>query len=71
MSEVIQYLKVPKGLENVIVDKTTISVSDPEGFLLYRGYTIDDVAENSFFEETAYLILFGKVPNEEELSDFI
>jgi citrate synthase len=71
MSEAIQYIKVPKGLENVIVDKTAISVSDPEGYLIYRGYSIQDVAENSFFEEIAYLILFGKVPNEEELSDFI
>jgi Citrate synthase len=71
MSEAIQYIKVPKGLENVLVDKTAISVSDPEGYLIYRGYSIQDIAENSFFEETAYLILYGKLPNEEELSDFI
>ncbi len=66
-----EYIRVPKGLERVLVDKSSISVSDPEGYLIYRGYSIEDIAENSFFEETAYLILYGKVPNEEELSDFI
>jgi len=69
--EKIEYIRVPKGLENVIVDKSSISVSDPEGQLIYRGYDIQQLAENSFFEETAYLILKGRLPNEEELSDFI
>ncbi len=69
--ERIEYVRVPKGLENVIVDKSSISVSDPEGELIYRGYEIGDLAENSFFEETAYLILKGKLPNEDELGDFI
>jgi len=69
--ESISYIKVPKGLENVLVDKTKISVSDPEGKLIYRGYSIEDLADNSFFEEVAYLILKGKIPAHEELSDFI
>jgi len=69
--ESISYIKVPKGLENVLVDKTKISVSDPEGKLIYRGYSIEDLADNSFFEEVAYLILKGKIPTREELSDFI
>lgn len=66
-----EYIRVPKGLENVLVDKSSISMSDPEGLLIYRGYSIEEIAENSFFEETAYLILKGKVPDQEELSDFI
>lgn len=66
-----KYIRVPKGLENVLVDKTSISVSDPEGKLIYRGYSIEDLANNSFFEEVAYLILKGKVPTHEELMDFI
>jgi len=66
-----EYIRVPKGLENVLVDKSSISLSDPEGVLIYRGYSIEELAENSFFEEAAYLILKGKLPNEDELSDFI
>jgi Citrate synthase len=69
--ENVNYIKAPKGLENVIVDKSSISVSDPEGKLIYRGYSIDDLANNSFFEEVAYLILKGHIPTHEELIDFI
>lgn len=46
------------------------------GRLIYRGYDITDLAygfmgDNRFgFEETAYLLLFGKLPNQRELTDF-
>src|SRR4029450_9211299 len=40
------------------------------GKLLYRGYNIDDMARNSTFEETVYLLLYGKLPTANELSDF-
>lgn len=46
------------------------------GVLCYRGYNVKDlvrhcIAENRFgFEETAYLLLFGKLPNAKELGDF-
>ena len=39
-------------------------------FLIYQGYNIHDLAENSTFEETVYLIWNGKLPNESELEDF-
>ena len=47
-----------------------------DGTLLYRGYNINDLvngvvnAKRYGFEETAYLLLFGKLPNQKELKDF-
>src|SRR5471030_1284486 len=37
-------------------------IDGDKGILLYRGYPIDQLAENSSFLETAYLILFGELP---------
>lgn len=56
------------GLEGVIAGETAIS-SLADG-LRYRGYLIDDLAEGGTFIETAYLLLNGNLPNEEELADF-
>lgn len=61
---------INKGLENVCIDKSTISFID--GFhskLYYRGYSIEDLAKNSTYEETIYLILYGKLPTRRELTD--
>ncbi len=66
-----QPIRVPKGLANVIVDKTTISGVDPSGqHTIYRGYLIHDLGRNATFEEAAYLFLYGKLPCEEELKEF-
>ncbi|MGH8595309.1 MAG: citrate/2-methylcitrate synthase, partial [Gammaproteobacteria bacterium] len=40
------------------------------GVLLYRGYPIDQLAQQSNFLETAYLLLTGELPNEREFSEF-
>ena len=56
------------GLEGVIAGETGISTVD-EG-LHYRGYSVEDLASHATFEETAYLILYGDLPNKEELDDF-
>jgi citrate synthase len=45
-------------------------IDGDEGILLYRGYPIDQLAEQSDFIETAYLLLHGSLPNEGELSEF-
>ena len=42
-------------------------IDGDKGILLYRGYPIEQLAEHSDFLETAYLILFGELPREEEL----
>ena len=41
-----------------------------KGQLLHRGYAIDDLAENSDYLETCYLLLYGELPNAEEKKDF-
>ncbi|KAF2957019.1 citrate/2-methylcitrate synthase [Marinitoga sp. 38H-ov] len=63
--------EVKHGLEGVAVAISSISYVDGEkGELIYRGFSIEDLVEYSNFEETAYLIWFGNLPNENEL-DFI
>jgi citrate synthase len=59
------------GLRGVTVADTKISFIDGEkGVLIYRGYRIEELAEKSSFIETAYLLVNGRLPGEEELKDF-
>jgi citrate synthase len=59
------------GLRGVKVADTKIGHVDGEnGILIYRGYRIEELAQNSTFEETAYLLLHDALPNEEQLDDF-
>jgi len=58
-----------KGLEGVIADETTICRLDgPHGKLYYRGYSIEDLARGSDFEEVTYLLLYEKLPTAAELA---
>ena len=60
-----------KGLRNVVLDKTESSFIDGEaGILLYRGYNIHDLAEQSTFEEVCYLLLHGTLPARWDLEAF-
>jgi 2-methylcitrate synthase len=60
-----------KGLRNVYVDETQASFIDGEkGILLYRGYSIHDLAPNCSFEEVTYLMLYGSLPSRTELNTF-
>jgi len=56
------------GLEGVIAGETAVSTI--AGGLQYYGYSIMDLAEEACFEEVAYLLLHGELPNEEQLADF-
>ena len=59
------------GLRGVKVADTKISdVDGEEGRLIYRGYRIEDLAEHSTFEETAYLLLHDSLPNVRQLEEF-
>ncbi|MDQ4072910.1 MAG: citrate (Si)-synthase, partial [Thermoproteota archaeon] len=59
------------GLRNIEVADTKIcSIDGENGKLIYRGYDILDLANHSTFEETAYLLLFGELPNTGQLHDF-
>ncbi len=59
------------GLRGVEVADTRISNIDGEkGKLIYRGYDILDLTNNSTFEETAYLLLYDELPTKDQLSEF-
>ncbi|GLX67945.1 citrate synthase/methylcitrate synthase [Paenibacillus glycanilyticus] len=59
------------GLADVIAGQTGISTVGKEGKgLSYRGYSIHDLARFASFEETAYLLLYGWLPTDEQLSQF-
>ncbi len=59
------------GLRGIEVADTKISNIDGEkGRLIYRGYDILDLTKNSTFEETAYLLLYDKLPNKPQLDEF-
>lgn len=59
------------GLEGVIAGISSISEVDPErSRLIYRGYDVHELAEKATYEEVAYLLLMGKLPNRKELSEF-
>ncbi|MBW8010096.1 MAG: citrate synthase [Chloroflexi bacterium] len=58
--------------KNTANTKSTITLVDGEkGILRYRGYPIDQLAQNSNTLETAYLVLFGELPNEKELDQWV
>ncbi|MDA4125299.1 MAG: citrate synthase [Thaumarchaeota archaeon] len=63
-------MKVPKGLAGVSVTETSISKSDADGSLVYRGYPISEITANARYEETAYLILNGSLPTRSQLEAF-
>jgi citrate synthase len=59
------------GLRGVTVADTKISFIDGEkGVLIYRGYRLEDLAENSSFLEVAFLLLQGRLPDEKEYREF-
>jgi len=62
---------IKKGLLGIVVDETTVSQVMPEiNSLTYRGYAVQDLCEKCVFEEVAYLVLNGKLPNKTQLNKF-
>jgi citrate synthase len=60
-----------RGLKDVVLDTTESSFIDgEEGILLYRGYSIHDLAQKSNFVEVCYLLLHGALPTRAELQAF-
>lgn len=60
-----------KGLEGVIAAQSKIcQVDGVNGKLHYRGFSIDDLAAHSSFEEATYLLLYERLPTAQELSQF-
>jgi len=64
--------EVKKGLLGIVVDETTVSQVMPDiNSLTYRGYAVQDLSEKCIFEEVAYLVLNGELPNKTQLKKFI
>ena len=60
-----------RGLKGVVAADTTICDVDGDlGKLIYRGYNIHELATQSTFEETSYLLFQGQLPNASQLDDF-
>jgi 2-methylcitrate synthase len=58
------------GLAGVIAGETAICWVDPNAGLMYRGYDIHELAQGASFEEVAYLLLNGELPNTKQLTEF-
>lgn len=68
---VTTYPNYSPGLEGVIAGITRICEIDKEhSRLIYRGYDAHDIAEQGWFEETAYLMFYGDLPTAAQLADF-
>jgi 2-methylcitrate synthase len=62
---------IRRGLEGVVVDTTRISKVMPEiNALVYYGYPVQELAEQCSFEEVAWLIWHGELPNANQLAEF-
>src|SRR5215469_4180061 len=60
----------PKGLEGIVATNSRICYIDGDrGVLAYGGIDIHELADHSTFEETCYLLWFGKLPTRTELVD--
>src|SRR6201981_658179 len=58
------------GLAGVIAGETAICWVDPNAGLMYRGYDIHEMAQKASFEEVAYLLLNGELPNGKQMVEF-
>ena len=71
MTETAEAIKIQRGLKGVYFDRSPCTFIDGKaGELRYRGYSIHDLAEHSGFEETAWLLLNGDLPNKQQLAGF-
>ncbi len=60
------------GLEGIVAGQTRLSTVGIDGVgLTYLGYSIEDMTTHASFEEVAYLLLYGMLPNQTDLSSFV
>ena len=65
------YTALDQGFVNTASTSSGITfINGDEGILRYRGYSIDDVAQNSTFLEVAWLLIYGELPSTSELEEF-
>src|SRR4026209_951347 len=71
MSEATDKIDVRRGLKEVHFDRSRVCFIDGRaGELRYRGYSIHDLAQNSTFAETCFLLLKGELPSKASLEAF-
>ncbi|MCG8391066.1 MAG: citrate synthase [Cytophagales bacterium] len=64
-------ITIDPGYKNTGSTKSAITFLDGEkGILRYRGYSIEDLAEQSSFIEVAYLLIYGELPSKEQFEKF-
>ncbi len=64
-------VKINRGLKGIYFERSGVShIDGAKGELLYRGYSIDDLATKSTFEEVCYLLIHGELPTADELANF-
>jgi len=64
-------ITIDPGYKNTGSCESAITFLDGEqGILRYRGYAIEELAEKADFLEVAYLLIFGELPNKEQLEAF-
>ena len=64
-------VQVHKGLEGITASETRLSdVDGARCQLIYRGYSIDELAGKASYEEVSYLLLFGHLPTRQELQEW-
>lgn len=64
-------IEIHRGLKGIYFERSEATFIDGKaGELRYRGYSIHDLAQHATFEETAYLLLHGELPNAAELAAF-
>jgi len=62
---------VPKGLAGVVADESAVSkVMAETNSLTYRGYPVEELSAHCSFEEVAYLLIYGELPNEAQKMGF-
>jgi citrate synthase len=63
------YITLDYGFKNTGSTQSAITYLDGEnGILRYRGYAIEDLADKASFLEVAYLLIYGELPNEKQLT---
>ena len=64
-------ITIDKGFKNTGATESAITFLDGEkGILRHRGYSIEELADKSSFIEVSYLVIYGELPTQEELSAF-
>ena len=64
-------IKINRGLKNIYFERSNVShIDGAKGELSYRGYSINDLASKSTFEEVSYLLIYGQLPTINELRVF-